>query len=399
MRKAVLSGAKNSIGLILAEVVKPSGKHNADTIRELAAALAAKGDLKEMNLVFSQWQPQQPDPAPWEFAFAEGLATGLRRSKLSQKTLAALITRPPLELKQFSENFKRLVDKSGELALDRSKSTEVRLAALSLASQKSQDEMFKIVEKLIEQSEPVEIQKAAVASISRFKRTEVAEFFFARWNDLAPTPRREALNLIASSSQSGILLMKKMKAGEIPAAIMPPMQRWSYGRSSNKEIKELATELFGKVDNDRAKVVEDYRKGIAKLTGNPDAGKLVFQKGACITCHKMGDIGVDVGPSLADVRIKPNVALLTDILDPNRAVEERWAAYHIQTKSGQNFAGLVAAETDNTVQIKVPGGHSESIPRNQIAKTTSPGLSLMPVGLEAAISKQEMADLLAFLKK
>jgi putative heme-binding domain-containing protein len=193
--------------------------------------------------------------------------------------------------------------------------------------------------------------------------------------------------------------MKKMKAGEIPASIMPAMQRWSYGRSTNPEIKALAVELFGKTDPHRGKVIADYQSGIAKLTGRAHAGKAVFEKAACITCHRKGEVGVEVGPSLADVKIKPMEALLTDIFDPNRAVEERWSAYQVETRSGQNFAGLIASETSAAIEIRLPGGHSETISRDQILKTTATGLSLMPVGLEGLISKQDLADLLAFLKE
>ncbi|MDF1812128.1 MAG: DUF1080 domain-containing protein [Verrucomicrobiales bacterium] len=411
MRKAVLSGSKDRTGAILAEMLKryrTGLQVDADSwdngsfiemVKEFATVVAARGDAAELDQVLAQLKKYEGKPLPVSFALAEGLSTGLRRSRLKQKTLAALISSPPESLKQYSAVLQDLVDRSGEIVVDRSRSNEVRLAALPLAAQQGQDATLSIVEKLIEQSEPVEIQQAACQALTRFKREDVAEFFFARWDGLAPTPRREALNLIATNSRSAILLMKKMKAGEIPASIMPPMQRWSFGRSSNEEIKSLATELFGKTDNDRAKVVADYQKAIKGLKGDPVAGKQVFQKGTCFTCHKKGEMGVDVGPSLADVKIKPDGALLTDILDPNRAVEERWAAYQIETKSGQNYAGLVAAETGNTVEIRVPGGHSETIPRDQITKTTSTGLSLMPVGLEAAISKQEMADLLAFLKQ
>ena len=44
------------------------------------------------------------------------------------------------------------------------------------------------------------------------------------------------------------------------------------------------------------------------------------------------------------------------------------------------------------------GGLTEAIPRANIAKMKSLDASLMPVGLEAGITKEQMADLLAYLK-
>ena len=144
-----------------------------------------------------------------------------------------------------------------------------------------------------------------------------------------------ALALITGNSKTGLALMKKMKAGDISPAIMPPMTRWSYGRSSNEEIKNLATELFGNTSSDRSKLITEYRAEIPNHKGDPENGKLVFQKATCIICHKIGDVGVDVGPPLNDVKIKQAEALMTDILDPNRAVEERWVAQTIETTDGR----------------------------------------------------------------
>jgi putative heme-binding domain-containing protein len=107
---------------------------------------------------------------------------------------------------------------------------------------------------------------------------------------------------------------------------------------------------------------------------------------------------VDVAPDITDVRIKEKAALLSDILDPNRMVEARWMAYQLDTKDGRTIGGLIAAETSTEVTVKMAGGLSEVIPRSNIKAMKCLDQSLMPVGLEAGISKEQMADLLAFLK-
>ena len=50
--------------------------------------------------------------------------------------------------------------------------------------------------------------------------------------------------------------MKKMKAGEISPGLMPPMIRWSYGRSTNEEITN--ERIRERVRNGRGDV-EDLR--------------------------------------------------------------------------------------------------------------------------------------------
>ncbi|MCB1077893.1 MAG: c-type cytochrome, partial [Verrucomicrobiae bacterium] len=354
-----------------------------------------RGDAAELAEVIGQ---VKGDPAWWQFALVTGLGDGLRRSSLPTKTVATLIARPPTELGDKVSALQAVLNSAGEIVLNRENPASERLAALPLVMQQGIDKVFPVVEKLIEQVEPTEIQAAACQALSKVDRNKVADFFFERWHTLGPTPLREALNLIAASPATGLRLMEKMKAGEISPALMPPMQKWSFARSKDEKVKALAIELFGQATGDRAKVITDYQTAVGGKLGDPEKGKLVFQKAACMTCHQLGGIGVQVGPALADVRAKPAEALLTDILDPNRAVEERWAAYTVTTKDGRQLAGLIAGETASAVEIRLPGGLSETVARDQIAKMETTGISLMPVGLEAAITKEEMPDLLAFLK-
>ena len=180
---------------------------------------------------------------------------------------------------------------------------------------------------------------------------------------------------------------------------MPAMIKWSYGRSTNEEVKALALELFGQADGDRAAVIKSYQDTLASHPGNPENGRLVFQKAACVTCHLIAGLGVEVGPALNDVKIKPAEALLTDILDPNRAMEDRWVSQTIETTDGRILSGLIHGEDATAISLRVPGGVTMTVPRSEVKSLTSAGISLMPVGLEAAITKEEMADLIAFLKQ
>ena len=110
-------------------------------------------------------------------------------------------------------------------------------------------------------------------------------------------------------------------------------------------------------------------------------------------------MGTDVGPALMDVKMKPPEALLTDILDPNRAFEERWVSWTVSTTDGRTLTGLVQSDAESGIKLKLSGGLVEAIPRSEIKKISATGFSLMPAGLEAAISPSDMAHLIAFLKQ
>jgi putative heme-binding domain-containing protein len=185
-----------------------------------------------------------------------------------------------------------------------------------------------------------------------------------------------------------------MEKGEFPPAWVDVEKRWSFQRGKG-EMAELAKKLFGEANSDRAKVVTSYLEA-AKKPGDPKKGQQVFAT-ICITCHKHGQLGVDVGPPLSDVKVKPPEALLSDILDPNRMFEARWSGYQIDTKDGRTLVGLIQSENTDAIVLAMPGGAKETISRSAIKDMKSLDRTLMPDGLEAAISKEQMSDLIAFL--
>ncbi len=145
---------------------------------------------------------------------------------------------------------------------------------------------------------------------------------------------------------------------------------------------------------DRQKIVKRYIAEVASLRGDATRGEIVFQK-ACVACHKLGSLGVEVGPDLATVAAKPMEQILEAIFDPNRAVEVRNAATQITRKDGAVIAGLIAAETPNAVSLRLPGGVELPFPRAEIQSMKTLTTSLMPEGMESVVTPQDAADLLA----
>ncbi|MDZ4289980.1 MAG: PVC-type heme-binding CxxCH protein, partial [Prosthecobacter sp.] len=146
--------------------------------------------------------------------------------------------------------------------------------------------------------------------------------------------------------------------------------------------------VFTNSNPDREKVVARYNAEVARLKPDATHGAAAFQK-ACIACHKSHGQGVEVGPDLATVAMKPREQLIEAIFDPNRAVELRNAATQITRKDGLILLGLLAAET--------PGGIEQVVARADIKEMKTLQISLMPPGMEAVLTPQEVADLLAWI--
>jgi putative membrane-bound dehydrogenase-like protein len=147
---------------------------------------------------------------------------------------------------------------------------------------------------------------------------------------------------------------------------------------------------------DRAGVLAAFAEA-ASLTGRADRGREWF-RGQCAGCHRLKGEGAEVGPPLDMVADKPFDWLLTAILDPRAAVEDRYRATTVTLSGGAEVTGLVTAETANNLVLRLPGGVDFPILRTDLAGRRPSESSFMPEGLETVLDRQAMADLVAWIR-
>ena len=95
----------------------------------------------------------------------------------------------------------------------------------------------------------------------------------------------------------------------------------------------------------------------------------------------MAGKGGRVGPDLTGIGRRPKPELLVEIIDPNRSVEANFRQWRADTTDGLTIMGLLAAESQTTVEIIDAEGKSHVIARKEILRDLTPSnLSVMPVG-------------------
>jgi putative heme-binding domain-containing protein len=144
------------------------------------------------------------------------------------------------------------------------------------------------------------------------------------------------------------------------------------------------------------KVYEEWKSALA-LKPNPAAGRALF-KTHCASCHRLDRDGAAVGPDLMGIRNQPKEAILLHVLVPNYEIMQGFAAYQVETMDGRDVSGIVIGESDSSVTLRQAQGVEETFPRSRIKSLTASQLSLMPEGVEQNLARQDMADLIAYLK-
>lgn len=273
-----------------------------------------------------------------------------------------------------------------------------RIVALKLCSTLPLSAARTYVLPMLAPSQPAEFQSAALETLSTYKDPEVADLLISSWQSLTPALRDKAVTLMLSRTDRIARLLDAIEAKTILSVQLSVAARAALSRQKSPALSERITNLLGTASNpNRQAVIEKYQASLS-LTGDPANGAKIYAA-ACMVCHRHLDKGNDIGPNLGTVKGWTPEQILTNVLDPNREVSPNFALYMVETTDGRTLGGLIASETAGNLTLKRADGGTDQVLRSEIKSLASPGISLMPEGLEAALSPQQMADLIAFLKQ
>ena len=140
-------------------------------------------------------------------------------------------------------------------------------------------------------------------------------------------------------------------------------------------------------------------KRIPEIAGGDwNAGRELFKgKATCATCHQLRGDGFRVGPELSNLPHRDYASVLKDIADPNAAINPDAVGYIVTRKDGTAVTGTRIAETAAEIQIAQPSGAIAKLKKADIASTEPMKTSLMPAGLDKALTAEELRDLMTYL--
>lgn len=239
---------------------------------------------------------------------------------------------------------------------------------------------------------------AILAAFAATGDASLPDLVLKPWSQLSPEQRGLTLGTLMTRPAWTAALLAALESGTLRPADFDPTRRMQLLNHSDKALKEKAAGLFNLAASPgRADLLARYQPAIS-LTGDAAKGHLIYRR-ACAACHQRGGEGLAVGPRLETVIDHPAEKILTNILDPNLDIQPGFHAYSATLKNGGQLFGLLAAESAASLTFKTLDAKTHAVRRDEIAGLQSTNLSLMPEGLEAAITVEEMADLIAFLRR
>jgi putative heme-binding domain-containing protein len=252
--------------------------------------------------------------------------------------------------------------------------------------------------------QPAVERSLAADALSRAKLT--SEQLVALTDAFKTTGPMELDRLLETFAQStddqvGQRLLTALKTSSVRSAVRiealkPRLAK--YGPIVQKQAQVLYLELNADAGKQKARLEEligsmpagDIRRG-QRVFNNP--------KAACATCHAIGYLGGKVGPDLTRIgSIRTERDLLEAIVFPSSSFVRGYEPVLAVMKNGKTHNGILKKDAPEEVVLVLGADQEVRLARDDIEEMQPSRTSVMPSGLDQQLSRQDLADLVAFLK-
>lgn len=287
---------------------------------------------------------------------------------------------------------------AAERALSEDEPVEARREALELLTHASFERVAPVAEALLDARQPVELQSQAVAALNESPNEEVAPLLLAGWAGYSPRLRDEVLEALLARTNRLPVLLEAIAQGDVAASTVTAIRRVQLLEHPDEAIRTQAARLLARPANDAEREALFARYGAAlDAPRDRERGKKVFAQ-HCAACHRVEEVGHEVGPPLASAINRPDDSLLNEILDPSSRITEGFQTYTVVTTGGRVLTGLLAGESATSITLRRDKDAEDVVLRKDIDQIVAVSKSLMPENIEELVSPQDLADLLSYLR-
>ena len=291
------------------------------------------------------------------------------------------------------------------VARDPARAPAIRLDALTARAPGTLDpDLFELVRTSLEPDRPASLRAAAAAVVAKASLDRRQLLVLARSLEIAGP--LELPSLLQAFDHSGdeevglsmITALGRSKARSSLRAetLRPRLEKYP------DSVKKAGETLLTSVNVDAAKEAARLETLLTTVQGGDvGRGQTVFNgsKAACLSCHAIGYIGGRIGPDLTKIgQVRGERDLLEAVVYPSASFARGYEPVTVRTRSGALRSGVLRSDAPDEVVLANATGPDTRIPRGEVADIEPGTVSLMPPGYADILTRQELADLVAFLK-
>jgi putative heme-binding domain-containing protein len=244
------------------------------------------------------------------------------------------------------------------------------------------------------------VRGAAIRALAAFDEPAAPEAILRIYPSLDVPERRDAVNTLASRKAYALELVGAVRRNVVPRSDLTAATIRQLREHRDPTVNNWIETEWGRVratPEAKAREIAELKTMIqAGPKGDPSRGRAIFAK-TCMQCHTLFDAGGKVGPELTGSNRAELDYLLSNIVDPSAVVGKDYQASTVRTKSGRVISGILRPVDGRSISI-VTENDVVVLPNDEVDAVRTSEVSMMPEGLLANLSAQEIRDLIAYLQ-
>jgi quinoprotein glucose dehydrogenase len=282
---------------------------------------------------------------------------------------------------------------------------------------------------------------AALAALDQLKAGQMDEAVDAALSDKAPELRMEARQILArrnpaaaikelqavfhsgttAEKQAAFAALGNVTDSEADKLLATSLAELAAGRVAPEVQLDLITAVRDRLARPNRllnpperqalrKQLQEYDEVLAQdaaaayrlaLAGGDVArGRAVFFEKialSCVRCHKINDLGGEVGPDLTKIAAdKTREYLLESLVEPNKTIAKGFETAVLTLDDGRSVSGIIKSQDAKELTLINAEAQTLTIPTAEILERTT-GQSAMPADLVKQMTLLELRDLVEYL--
>ncbi len=239
----------------------------------------------------------------------------------------------------------------------------------------------------------------AIQAVAAYNSDTLGKILMANYDSYSPAERAEVIQSMASRSRYGWMLVGALKEEKIAKNDIPAYT----ARQLRRVVGNGFVEIWGPIDQrtqDQEAAMEHYQNllTVDNLSrADLSNGRAVYTR-TCRACHQMYGEGGKLGPDITGSNRTDLNYLLNNILYPSEEIQDDYKMAVITTQQGRTYMGNIAAENNRHLTLTTVAQEAVVINQNDIQSRETTEKSMMPEGILATLSEQEVIDLIGYLQ-
>lgn len=255
---------------------------------------------------------------------------------------------------------------------------------------------------IVMSNEPESVRSAALATVSRFGREEIASRLLTEFRGFPPKLMTQTIDVLLSRKPSASALLKLVDRGELKPSELSIDQIRRVTLFDDSDLDALVTKHWGKVGaatrEEKLAEVRRLNNDLRAAGGNLEAGKAIYKK-HCAACHQIFGEGTKLGPDLTTANRKDRDFVLISLVDPSVVIRKEFLSHIVQMRDGRVLNGLIVERNESGLTLANAKNERTTLSLADIEELRESPASLMPDDLYRQLKPQELRDLFAYLAK